>query len=299
MGWHLDGRVAAVLGTHTHVPTADAPGAAQGHRVHLRRRHDRLAHQRARGQARAGAGVADHPDAGPVRDRRRGRLGDGRGGRGQRRGAGRLDRAGDGSGSVRSGRSSALAAGPRPSADQGRHQAAAGRTRRCRGRTSGASVSWRAISSAAPRAATWTSVLRRAGRRGAGTRGSDGDEERDRAGVPGRDLAPDAERRVAAGLVGDRAVVEGVQAGVDRGPEHHCDRDRRRRRRRRARLGRAPVWPVGQRASGPGAPGRTWRRSPGPPSRRGRAVGPARRRVATRSSATRVSLEFDSRAKAV
>ena len=24
MGWHLDGRVAAVLGTHTHVPTADA-----------------------------------------------------------------------------------------------------------------------------------------------------------------------------------------------------------------------------------------------------------------------------------
>ena len=24
MGWHLDGRVAAVLGTHTHVPSADA-----------------------------------------------------------------------------------------------------------------------------------------------------------------------------------------------------------------------------------------------------------------------------------
>jgi 2',3'-cyclic-nucleotide 2'-phosphodiesterase len=24
MGWHLDGRVAAVVGTHTHVPTADA-----------------------------------------------------------------------------------------------------------------------------------------------------------------------------------------------------------------------------------------------------------------------------------
>ena len=23
MGWHLDGRVAAVFGTHTHVPTAD------------------------------------------------------------------------------------------------------------------------------------------------------------------------------------------------------------------------------------------------------------------------------------
>ena len=24
MGWHLDGRVSAVVGTHTHVPTADA-----------------------------------------------------------------------------------------------------------------------------------------------------------------------------------------------------------------------------------------------------------------------------------
>jgi calcineurin-like phosphoesterase len=24
MGWHLDGRVTAVLGTHTHIPTADA-----------------------------------------------------------------------------------------------------------------------------------------------------------------------------------------------------------------------------------------------------------------------------------
>jgi calcineurin-like phosphoesterase len=24
MGWHLDGRVLAVIGTHTHVPTADA-----------------------------------------------------------------------------------------------------------------------------------------------------------------------------------------------------------------------------------------------------------------------------------
>jgi hypothetical protein len=30
MGWHLDGRVAAVLGTHTHVPTADARILPQG-----------------------------------------------------------------------------------------------------------------------------------------------------------------------------------------------------------------------------------------------------------------------------
>jgi metallophosphoesterase (TIGR00282 family) len=30
MGWHLDGRVTAVLGTHTHVPTADARVLPQG-----------------------------------------------------------------------------------------------------------------------------------------------------------------------------------------------------------------------------------------------------------------------------
>jgi metallophosphoesterase (TIGR00282 family) len=30
MGWHLDGRVTAVVGTHTHVPTADARVLAQG-----------------------------------------------------------------------------------------------------------------------------------------------------------------------------------------------------------------------------------------------------------------------------
>ena len=34
MGWHLDGRVAAVLGTHTHVPTADARVLPGGHRPH-------------------------------------------------------------------------------------------------------------------------------------------------------------------------------------------------------------------------------------------------------------------------
>ena len=30
MGWHLDGRVAAVFGTHTHVPDRRRPGAAAG-----------------------------------------------------------------------------------------------------------------------------------------------------------------------------------------------------------------------------------------------------------------------------
>jgi len=30
MGWHLDGRVTAVVGTHTHVPTADARVLPEG-----------------------------------------------------------------------------------------------------------------------------------------------------------------------------------------------------------------------------------------------------------------------------
>ena len=54
------------------------------------------------------------------------------------------------------------------------------------------------------------------------------------AAAPATDLAPDAERRVAAGLVGDRALVERLQAGVDRGPQHHQRRSPRRSRRRNA-----------------------------------------------------------------
>ena len=54
MGWYLDGRVSAVVGTHTHVPTADAAHAPEGHGVRLRRRHvrpARLDHRR-RGRSR-------------------------------------------------------------------------------------------------------------------------------------------------------------------------------------------------------------------------------------------------------
>ena len=69
MGWHLDGRVAAVLGTHTHVPTADGRvlpgGTAFISDVGMTGSRD----QRPRGQAGAGAALADHPDADPVRDR--------------------------------------------------------------------------------------------------------------------------------------------------------------------------------------------------------------------------------------
>ena len=53
MGWYLDGRVTAVVGTHTHVPTADAARAARRDRLHHRRRHDRPARRRDRRQARS------------------------------------------------------------------------------------------------------------------------------------------------------------------------------------------------------------------------------------------------------
>ena len=48
LGWYLEGRVTAVLGTHTHVPTADEQRAARGHRGPDRRRHDRPVRRRHR-----------------------------------------------------------------------------------------------------------------------------------------------------------------------------------------------------------------------------------------------------------
>ena len=66
MGWHLDGRVTAVVGTHTHVPTADARVLPGRHRLHHRRRHDRPARRGDRRQARAGDRVAAHADAGAL-----------------------------------------------------------------------------------------------------------------------------------------------------------------------------------------------------------------------------------------
>ena len=70
MGWYLDGRVTAVVGTHTHVPTADArvlPGGTAyitdvGMTGPARRRH-----RRAQG---AGDRVAAHPHARALRDGR-------------------------------------------------------------------------------------------------------------------------------------------------------------------------------------------------------------------------------------
>ena len=74
MGWHLDGRVAACLGTHTHVPTADARVLPGGTAFISDVGMTGLARRCDRGAARAGAGVVPHPDAGQVRHRRRGRL---------------------------------------------------------------------------------------------------------------------------------------------------------------------------------------------------------------------------------
>ena len=100
MGWYLDGRVAAVFGTHTHVPTADGRVLPRGTAF--------ISDVGMTGSRESVLGVKREQalqalvdaDAGPLRNRRGGRLGDGRGGRGQRRGAGGLDRAGDGPGSA-------------------------------------------------------------------------------------------------------------------------------------------------------------------------------------------------------
>ena len=48
MGWHLDGRVTACVGTHTHVPTADARVLPGRHRLRDRRGHDGPARRRDR-----------------------------------------------------------------------------------------------------------------------------------------------------------------------------------------------------------------------------------------------------------
>ena len=58
MGWYLDGRVTACVGTHTHVPTADARVLPGGTAYVHRCRHDRSARGRDRRRARARACAA-------------------------------------------------------------------------------------------------------------------------------------------------------------------------------------------------------------------------------------------------
>ena len=72
LGWHLDGRVTAVVGTHTHVPTADARVLPGRHRLHHRRRDDRRARRRDRRAPRAVDRGHAQPHAAALRRRRRG-----------------------------------------------------------------------------------------------------------------------------------------------------------------------------------------------------------------------------------
>ena len=71
MGWHLDGRVTAVLGTHTHIPTADERVSARRHGLPDRRGHERPLRQRDRRADRAGAAPVPHRIAGQIRSRQR------------------------------------------------------------------------------------------------------------------------------------------------------------------------------------------------------------------------------------
>ena len=67
LGWYLDGKVTAVVGTHTHVPTADAARPAGRHRLHHRRRHDRRPRRRDRHEEGAVDRGHAHPHADALR----------------------------------------------------------------------------------------------------------------------------------------------------------------------------------------------------------------------------------------
>ena len=67
MGWHLDGKVTLVVGTHTHVQTADERILPNGTGLHDRLRHDRSARFDHRDGARAVAGAVSHRAADEVR----------------------------------------------------------------------------------------------------------------------------------------------------------------------------------------------------------------------------------------
>ena len=230
MGWHLDGRVAAVFGTHTHVPTADGrvlpEGTAfisdvgmTGSRTSVLgvKPEQALAALITQMPTRFETAEEDVWVMGAVVEV-------------NRAGAGRLDRAGDGGGSGR--RFLAPWSWVRMTLGGGRRGARTrfqGRHRHQQQRVEPDDVEVEPVvhgelegDQAAPR---------RGPRPGAGTCVGGG-----RRG-PGR--GPRSPTRIAIrsgssdgtwpqmlkgesrlGLVGDRAVVERVQAGVDRRPEH-------------------------------------------------------------------------------
>ena len=67
MGRYLDGRVTAVLGTHTHVPDGRRVHPAGRHRVSMRRGHDRPIRQHHRPANRPGDGNHSHRPANGIR----------------------------------------------------------------------------------------------------------------------------------------------------------------------------------------------------------------------------------------
>ena len=71
MGWHLDGEATAVVGTHTHVQTADERILPKGHGVHHRRRNDGTARFDHRGRSASRPETLSGRHAGPVRHRPR------------------------------------------------------------------------------------------------------------------------------------------------------------------------------------------------------------------------------------
>ena len=129
MGWHLDGRVAAVLGTHTHVPTADGrvlPGGT-AFISDVGMTGARTSVLGVKPEQALASLITQMPTRFETADEDVWVMG---AWSTSTSGTGGLDRAGDGSGSV-----GASAAQPRLSRPPG-PPGTAGRTRRCRGRTS-------------------------------------------------------------------------------------------------------------------------------------------------------------------
>ena len=118
--------------------------------------------------------------------------------------------------------------------------AAAGRTRRCRGRTSAAGSA--AGRSGGPRRAR-RHLDQRLARRGTKASATESPAVATistvRSHSSERHLAPDAERRVAAGLEPDRAVVHRLQPGVEGRPDHQDERHGGEAERRGARASEA------------------------------------------------------------
>ena len=71
LGWYLDGRVTALVGTHTHIPTADERVHARRHGLHHRCRYDRTLRQRDRCAKRNDHRPLPEQHACPVRSRHR------------------------------------------------------------------------------------------------------------------------------------------------------------------------------------------------------------------------------------